>query len=295
MKRFFCALAIASMLVMAALTQEKSDQSAMESLANAERAFAKYSVDHGVREAFITFFAEDGINFQPHPTNTIESYRNRPAPTTPPQIVLKWSPIYGDISQAGDIGYTTGPYTLEDRSPAKRPTQHGMYSSVWKKQADGSWKVLIDLGIQLDSAFAPLDAPFQVAPRWKVNAVESSVEDSLAELLNADREFFQTAKKGSTVRAWQKFLSDDARIHRNQIMPIIGKAALQAWSGKQPSIISGEPIKAEVARSADFAYSYGKYEAAGEKGYYVRVWKRDEKGNWRITFDVTAPLPEEKK
>lgn len=295
MKRFFFGLAVANLLAIAALSQQDIGQSAMESLANAERAFAKYSVDHGVREAFITFFAADGINFQPHPTNTKESYRKRPAPATPPPVVLNWAPIYGDVSQAGDLGYTTGPYTLEDRSPAKRPAQHGMYSSIWKRQTDGSWKVVVDLGIQLDSVVAPLDAPFRAAPAWKVKAIKTTVEDSLAEVLKTDREFFEAVKNGSTAKSWQKFLSDDARIHRNHMMPVIGKAALQAWSVKQPAIISGEPIKAEVARSADFAYSYGKYEAANEKGYYVRVWKRDENGNWRITFDVTAPLPEEKK
>lgn len=295
MKRFFCALVVLSLLLTIGLTQGKSGQKAMESLANAERAFAKYSVDHGVREAFMTFFAEDGINFQPHPTKTIDSYRKRPAPATPPPIVLNWAPIYGDVSAAGDLGYTTGPYTVEDRSPAKRPAQHGMYSSVWKKQADGNWKVMVDLGIQVDSAVAPLDAPFQAAPDWKVKPVKISVEDSLAELLKTDREFFRMAKSDSTAHAWQKFLSDDARIHRNQMMPVIGKAALQTWAGKQPAVISGEPMKAEVARSADFGYSYGKYEVTGEKGYYMRVWKRDAKGNWRITFDVTAPLPEEKK
>ncbi|MBS1791125.1 MAG: nuclear transport factor 2 family protein [Acidobacteria bacterium] len=296
MKRFFFALAVAGTLCATVLTQEKPIRTELLSLANAERAFAKMSVEKGIREAFYNNFAEDGINFQPHPTNTREAYRKTPAPTTPPPVTLNWAPIYGDISQAGDLGYTTGPYTVEDHSPAKRPTRHGMYSSVWKKQADGSWKVVLDLGIQLSSAVAPLDAPFQAAPHWNVKPQKMNAEDNLASLLKADREFFEAAKAGASP-AWQKFLSDNARIHRNQMMPVVGKVELKTWTGKQSAAITGEPIKADVARSGDFGYSYGKYELKTEKpekGYYARVWKRDAKGNWRISFDVTAPLPEEK-
>lgn len=300
MKRFFYALAVVCALGLTALTQEKMQEKGIRpellSLANAERAFAKMSVDKGVREAFYNNFAEDGINFQPHPTNTREAYRKTPAPQTPPPITLNWAPIYGDISQAGDLGYTTGPYTVEDRSPAKRPTRHGMYSSVWKKQADGNWKVVLDLGIQVGAAVAPLDAPFQAAPQWRLKPRGASSDDETASLLKADREFFDNAK-GSGSQAWQKFLSDDARIHRNLMMSAVGKSELQAWVGKQSAAISGEPIKADVARSGDFGYSYGKYELKAEKiekGYYARVWKRDAAGNWRIVFDVTNPLPEEK-
>ncbi len=298
MKRFFYALVIVSILGLTARTQEKEINPELLNLANAERAFAKMSVDKGVPEAFYNNFAEGGINFTPHPNNFRESYRKNPPPQTPPPITLNWAPIYGDVSETGDLGYTTGPFLIEDRSPAKRPSRHGMYSSIWKKQADGSWKVLLDLGIQLPSAVAPLDAPFQAAPEWKVKRGYQTAEQTLAEMLKADRAFFARAKGGGAPLAWREFLNDSARIHRNQMMPVFGKAALRNWAGKQSKLLSGEPIKAEVALSGDFGYSYGKYELKAEKmekGYYVRVWKRDTKNNWRIVFDVTAPLPEEKK
>ncbi len=296
MKRFFFALAAAGVLCATVLTQEKPIRTELLSLANAERAFAKMSVEKGVRESFYQNFAEEGVNFQPHPVNTREQYRKTPAPAALPPVTLNWAPIYGDISEAGDLGYTTGPFLIEDHSPAKRPSRHGMYSSVWKKQADGTWKVVLDIGIQLNSAVAPLNAPFQASPQWKVRPREASAEDNLASLLKADRAFFEAAKAGAS-QAWGKLLSDDARIHRNQMMPVVSNPELKAWIGKQSAAISGEPIKADVALSGDFGYSYGKYELKAEKvekGYYARVWKRDAKGDWRIVFDVTNPLPEEK-
>jgi len=296
MKGFFCALAAVSLLAVSAYTQEKGVGPALLGLADAERAFAKMSVEKGVREAFYNNFAEDGINFQPHPTNTREAFRKSPAPTTPPPITLNWAPIYGDVSQAGDLGYTTGPYTVEDHSAEKRPTRHGMYSSVWKKQADGNWKVVLDLGIQVPTAVAPLDAPFQSAPQWNVSAKNTNAAEGISSLLKSDRAFFEAAKTGAA-QGWQKFLSDDARIHRNQMMPVIGAPGLKDWINKQSAALSGEPLKADVARSGDLGYSYGKYEIKTqkvEKGYYARVWKRDAKGAWRIVFDVTTVLPEEK-
>lgn len=295
MKRLFLILPVLGFLVITALTQQHVSPALM-GLANAERAFAKLSVEKGVRDSFIANFADDGINFTPHPTKTKEAYAKRPAPPSPPPITLNWSPIYGDIAQSGELGYTTGPFLITDNSPAKRPPQHGMYSSIWKKQADGSWKVLVDLGIQLNSAVAPLEAPFQSALQWKVKIGKPNAAESLADLLKADRAFFAGSVKSGT-DAWLKFLSDDARIHRNGMFPLVGKPSFSPWIEKQTAAITGEPIKADVAASAEFGYSYGKYELKTdkpEKGYYVRVWKRDAKGNWRIVFDVTSPLPEEK-
>ncbi|HEX9003455.1 MAG TPA: hypothetical protein VGB07_26340 [Blastocatellia bacterium] len=302
MKRLFHALVIAGILGLTAFTQEKEINPELLSLANAERAFAKMSVDKGVPVAFYESFAEDGVNFQPHPVNIREAYRKNPPPApkpgAPPLPVLNWAPIYGDIALSGDWGYTTGPFLVEDRSPAKRPSRHGMYSSVWKKQADGVWKVVLDMGIQLNAAVAPLDAPFQAAPQWKVIGRNNVSGSQTATLLRADLEFFRSAKGGAASQAWQKYLSDDARIHRNFMMPVIGKSDLQMWSAKQTMAISGDPIKADVAQSGDWGYTYGKYELKAEKvekGYYARVWKRDANGDWRIVFDVTGPLPEENK
>lgn len=66
-------------------------------------------------------------------------------------------------------------------------------------------------------------------------------------------------------------------------------------------------MSADVARSNDLGYTYGRYElrgeggggaggtqttAAAEKGYYVRVWKRARAGGrWKIALDTAHPLP----
>jgi hypothetical protein len=32
--------------------------------------------------------------------------------------------------------------------------------------------------------------------------------------------------------------------------------------------------------------------ASPQKGYFARVWQREDKGQWRIVMDVISPLPD---
>ena len=60
---------------------------------------------------------------------------------------LTWTPVGADISASGDLGYTYGTYefTSKDKD-GKTVADHGKYTSIWKKQPDGSWKVVLDMG-----------------------------------------------------------------------------------------------------------------------------------------------------
>ncbi len=104
-----------------------------------------------------------GIGFQPNLHNAREFFFKQPAPAIRPPVTLNWAPIYGDIALTGDLGYTTGPFLLTDNSAEKRPARHGMYFSIWQKQTDGNWKVVLDIGVETPEAVAPLDAPFVAA------------------------------------------------------------------------------------------------------------------------------------
>jgi ketosteroid isomerase-like protein len=247
------------------------------------------------------FFADDGINFQPQPTNTKESFRKRPAPATPPPVTLNWEPVYADVSRAGDLGYTTGPYTLTDNSPEKRPARHGYYFSIWKKQTDGSWKVVVDAGVQTPAPQSAKAPPFQSARRVKTKgkAAASSQESARAELMSLDREFLKAVGSRGTAKAFLDYMDDDARLHRNGVFPLTGKTAIAQLLSAKPLVMSWEPIKSDVSQSGDLGYTYGSYELkdsgaqgeAAEKGYYVRVWRRDETGRWRLVLDTTHPIP----
>lgn len=307
--------------VVAASAQRLGYTPALVSLVEAERAFSRMSVERGVRESFLAFFADDGINFQPHPTTTREAYLKRPAPAAvpPPPVTLYWEPVFADVSRAGDLGYTTGPYRLSDRSAERRPARHGYYFSIWKRQADGAWKVILDVGIQTP---APDEAErrlrFQAAPQTtpaKLKGANIDLERERADLLKADRDFLDAASTRGALKAFQTHLAEEARLHRDGIFPLTTRDAVRAYLSRKQTTLSGEPLKADVAQSNDLGYTYGRYEsrdggggarqaaqgatATAEKGYYVRVWKRDDAkgvgGRWKIVLDTTHPLPSAKE
>jgi len=60
---------------------------------------------------------------------------------------LMWVPVGADISASGDLGYTYGTYEFRSKDKDGKPVvEHGKYTSIWKKQKDGSWKVVLDMG-----------------------------------------------------------------------------------------------------------------------------------------------------
>jgi ketosteroid isomerase-like protein len=296
MKQIGSAFLFILLLVPAAWAQQKELPPAQADLVETERAFAKLGFERGVRESFIAYFADDGIGFNPHPFKVKETLSRQPAPTTRPQFSLNWAPAFGDISMAGDLGYNTGPTVIEDTGPEKRPTRHGMFFSVWKKQADGNWRVMLDLGADTPSAVVPLDAPFKTSHKSTPSSAKKSVNINaeIEGLLNVERKFLAAAKSENAGQAYKQFLSNEGRVHRPGMMPAVGKSAWQAWASQQTMSLSGEPIKADVSQSGDLGYVYGSYELSGtkpEKGYFARVWKRNASGAWQIVMDTVNPIP----
>ena len=60
---------------------------------------------------------------------------------------LLWTPLGADISSSGDLGYTYGTFEFHSKDKdGKAVVDYGKYTSIWKKQTDGSWKVVLDMG-----------------------------------------------------------------------------------------------------------------------------------------------------
>jgi len=52
-----------------------------------------------------------------------------------------------DVAKSGDLAYTQGDYELTATNPKthKPVTDHGTYVTTYRKQADGSWKAIVDI------------------------------------------------------------------------------------------------------------------------------------------------------
>lgn len=71
-------------------------------------------------------------------------------------IALSFEASTVEVSKAGDYGYTQGTYTMTTTDPkTKKPmVEKGKYVTVYKKQADGSWKAVADIN-NADAPAAP--------------------------------------------------------------------------------------------------------------------------------------------
>jgi ketosteroid isomerase-like protein len=126
-----------------AFAQKMSNQATLDSLVAAERGFASASVAKGTREAFIMNLADDSTLFRPHAVAGKKWMMEQPARPG----LLTWKPIFADVSASGELGYTTGPWEFRRNGPDDKEVAHGNFVSLWKKQADGTWKVVVDTGI----------------------------------------------------------------------------------------------------------------------------------------------------
>jgi uncharacterized protein (TIGR02246 family) len=68
-----------------------------------------------------------------------------------------WKANKVEVAKSGDLGWTTGPYEINEIDASGKPmTDKGKYLAVWKKQADGSWKCVADM---FNTDLPPASAP----------------------------------------------------------------------------------------------------------------------------------------
>ncbi len=301
MLRILLTVALIPLFAGNVLMQDQDLSPALASLVKAERAFAATCSQKGVRASFVDFLADSSMVFYPHPVNGRAFYLKQPAPATPPQVLLAWAPIYAEVSQAGDFGYTTGPYEFTDLSPKKNPPSYGAFFSIWKKQPDGTWKVIVDAGVRTLAPTAPLNAslvPHAVTGKRPPTDAAVDPEKTKEELMQIEREFALQCQSDGRLRAYQQYLCDCAHMLRTNQMPVVGKDSIWAYLHNNPGFVSYKALGSDVARSGDLGFVYGTYDwtASPEKtttetGYYVRIWRKNPKGRWIIAFDTNQPLP----
>ena len=121
-------------------------ESLQEEIRLAEKAFADMARERGVREAFLAFAAEDAVlNRDDRIISGKEAIREYFDQQTLKDVELSWAPEYIDVSVSGDLGWTWGNYQFRARDKdGNLLTSEGIFHTVWKRQADGSWKFVWD-------------------------------------------------------------------------------------------------------------------------------------------------------
>lgn len=274
--------------------------SSFEGMIASERAFAQLAQDRNLREAFITYLLDDAITFSPAPEKGRASWQKRPEPPARepgklPPVSLLWAPVFGDVSSAGDMGYSTGPFVLRDNS-GKRPENHGLFFSVWKKQPDGQWRVALDIGVATPERAYALDAELHraaSAARPPAKAVGGGAREDLTRL---EAEASAMSAAGKTTEAFRAYFAEASRLHREGRMPLTTRDTIVAYAEANVARHVTLPAFADVASSGDLGYTYGSCEITAkgqpgppERGHYARVWQTQADGRWKIVSDITLP------
>ena len=277
-------LACAAAFLAAPLAASAPHHPAPDAVVAAERAFAAMARDKGIAAAFHAFAAEDGIVFSPDPVRAKPLFET-PQPDEPS---LVWWPIFAGIAASGDLGFTTGPFRLS----GARGTQHGHFFTVWQRQADGTWRWVVDHGppTREASPHGPETAVTVLAPaqpasgravgQWEAVA---AADEALAARLAAD-----------APAALSSVLLDEGRLLRVGPQPAVGRAAFEQALAAGPKRIAARHTGGGISKAGDLAWTYGGAAwNAGEgqrRGHYIRMWQRRPEG-WRIAVDALIPVP----
>jgi ketosteroid isomerase-like protein len=302
MRTLVAILAILSVAACAELRPGYTDVE-LQGLFDAERAFARDAVAVGARPAFIAHFDADAVLLAPAPMRYADYVKAHPAPADPRAVLLEWAPQAGAISHAGDLGFTTGPTRISRRNDPKADTTYGYYLSVWSRDR-GEWKVVVDAGVtqsapppqgDLANVMTPSPAwmfPSQRPPEAPLSpAARDAQRDALFALERSVHAFadapgmitLQTYATASTI-----VLRNAAPIQNGGLLSGYPPGAMAATR------VDWDPAAGAVAASGDLAYTYGALRlheggAAPADAYYVHVWQRDSRGDWKLAAEVMLP------
>lgn len=99
--------------------------------------------------AWTAYYADDAIVMPPGepPATTREAIAKAIAGVLSlPGLTISGQAGKVEIARSGDLAYVQGSYDVAFRDRrGKTMREHGKYLNVWRKQADGGWKCVIDM------------------------------------------------------------------------------------------------------------------------------------------------------
>lgn len=111
---------------------------------------ARFAKDVAARggAAFASWFADDGVALGNGAAPLVGKVAiEKSANWSPAAYQLTWTPTDAMMGPSGDMGYTWGHYEGHSKDANGNPvTTSGRYMTVWRREKDGAWKVVLDAG-----------------------------------------------------------------------------------------------------------------------------------------------------
>jgi ketosteroid isomerase-like protein len=136
MRRLICAV-----LLLGAAVSAQTNAELKEQVRRTETAFAKTMADRDLAR-FTSFLAGETVfmaNGQPTrgPREVSEKWKRF---FEGPDAPFSWAPEFVEVLQSGTLALSSGPV----RDPSGKRV--GTFNSVWRRDANGEWKIIFDNG-----------------------------------------------------------------------------------------------------------------------------------------------------
>lgn len=104
---------------------------------------------HNSAEGWLSFYTDNAIMMPPGENICLDK-ESRAASINAmfamSEASMRFQATKTEVSKSGDLGYSTGPYQFSYKDAnGKEIHETGKFCETWKKQADGSWKCIVDI------------------------------------------------------------------------------------------------------------------------------------------------------
>jgi ketosteroid isomerase-like protein len=110
--------------------------------------------------------------------------------------------------------------------------------------------------------------------------------------MELDEAFSKASKQGGLQSSYSRFLLPASRMNLNDSKPLVGKEAIVSHAAALNRRVELHPLGAALSNHGDLGYTYGTFTTRNlgapvtlTRGHYVRVWKRDTDGDWKIVAE----------
>jgi uncharacterized protein (TIGR02246 family) len=167
MKRFATLIATAAIALMATSCNQPADtrDADMQAVKDNE---AQWNQDWASKDLdkIAVHYADDAVVMAPGSPATTgkDAIRGElKQMVSDPALSLKFQASKVEVAKSGDLAYTQGSYTLTLTDPQTKQivNDHGSYVTTYRKQADGTWKAVLDIASSEVPPPAPPPAPMK--------------------------------------------------------------------------------------------------------------------------------------
>ncbi len=261
--------------------QDPKQKESLQKLIETEKAFAQASIDKGTKNAFLEFLNKESIVFDKSMSvNGLEYWQNVDF-----KGVNTWQPIQAEIAGSSDLGYTLGSFQFHNNTAEEKPSAFGSFVTLWKKQADNTWKVAVDMIVSHDEVINSNQNVTENYPIFKPSELKNQVVLAERMVFMNDHFYWKNAK--TSLNPFEPHLSQNIRVYRKNLKPIIGKENAKVFLKKtydKNLVYTG--LKAISSNAGDLVCVYGVISGAGKSGTYLRIWKQEAKDSWKMVVEM---------